>query len=200
MGPAAGACSLLIMPDPLGNDRVVLITEIFANVSHAESITYGLSDEQFNWRPGLGRWSIAQALAHLNTVNQIDLAPLRTAIEVGRSRNLRGMGPFTYGLLSRKFIASMEPPVRRRSTAPKAYQPPPEADLNTTLAEYRRISGEIRLLIEASAGLDLARAKTILPVLPPLLRTIVKMPLGARFALTTAHDRRHLWQAEQMRN
>src|SRR5438309_1540474 len=109
------------MPDALGNDRVVLITEVFANVSHAESITFGLSNEQFNWRPEPERWSIAQALAHLNSVNQIDLAPLRTAIEVGRSRNLRGMGPFTYGLLSRKFIASMEPPVRHKSKAPKAY-------------------------------------------------------------------------------
>jgi hypothetical protein len=42
--------------------------------------------------------------------------------------------------------------------------------------------------------------KTILPVLPALLRPFVKMPLGARFALITAHDRRHLWQAEQVRN
>ena len=187
-------------PDALGNDRVVLITEIFANVSHAESIMHGLRNEQFNWRPGPGRWSIARALAHLNTANQLDLAPLRKAIEMGRSRSLRGEGPFTYGLLGRRFIARMEPPVRSKSKAPKAYQPPPEADLSATLAEYRRVSAEMRQLIESSAGLDLARVKTTLPALPALLRPVIKMPLGARFALIAAHDRRHLWQAEQVRH
>ena len=41
--------------------------------------------------------------------------------------------------------------------------------------------------------------RTTLPALPAFLRGIVQMPLGARFALIGAHDRRHLWQAEQVR-
>jgi hypothetical protein len=188
------------MPDALGNDHIVLITEIFANVSHAESLTQGLSNHQFNWRSEPGRWSIAQNLAHLNAVDGNDLAALRMAIEVGRSRKLTGAGPFTYGLLSRKFAATAEPPVRRKRKAPQAYAPPPEADLATTVTEYRRISGEVRQLVQASAGLDLARVKTTLPALPAVLRAIFKMPLGARFALIAAHDRRHLWQAEEVRN
>ena len=44
-------------------------------------------------------------------------------------------------------------------------------------------------MIASSEGIDLARAKTTLPLLPPLLRTIVRMPLGARFELVAAHDR-----------
>ena len=92
------------------NDLAVLITEIDANMSHAESLAAGLTHQQFNWRPDAVSWSIGQCLAHLNVVDGQDLAPVRAAIADGKSRRLTGDGPFTYGFLSRKFVASMEPP------------------------------------------------------------------------------------------
>jgi hypothetical protein len=192
------------MAGSLGNDLAVLITEIHANVSHAESLTAGLSQQQFNWRPEPRIWSIGQNLAHLNTVNSLDVAPLRAAIAAGRARNITGDGPFAYGFLSRKFVASLEPlgtspTAARKFKAPKQYEPPLENNVNETLAEYRRISGEIRELMYSAAGLHLARVKTSLPALPPWLRAIYKMPLGARFAVLAAHDRRHLSRAEQIR-
>ncbi len=182
------------------NDLAVLITEIEANLSHAESLAAGLSHRQFNWRPGPATWSIGQCLAHLNAVNGQDLAPLGAAIADGKSRQLTGDGPFTYGFLTRKFVASMEPSAKRKFKAPKTYMPPQDSDLQTTLAEFRRIAKELRALAQSAAGLDLARVKTALPPLPPLLRALVKMPLGARLEVLTAHDRRHLWQAEAVRN
>lgn len=192
------------MAGALGNDLAVLITEFHANVSHAESLTYGLSHAQFNWRPEPGGWSIGQILAHLNAVNRADLAPLRTAIEDGRARGLTGEGPFTYGFLSRKRVASMEPlgvspSARRKFKAPKQYEPPTESEVQQTLAEYRRISGEIRALAQRAAGLHLARVKTRIPYLSPWLLGVYKMPLGARLGMLAAHDRRHLWQAELVR-
>ena len=42
----------------------MLIVEIEANVSHMESLTHGLSEGQFNWRPEPGRWSIAECITH----------------------------------------------------------------------------------------------------------------------------------------
>ncbi|MDP9112812.1 MAG: DinB family protein [Acidobacteriota bacterium] len=182
------------------NDLAVLITEIDANLSHAESLAAGLSHSQFNWRPGAASWSIGQCVSHLNLVNGQDLAPLRAAIERGKSRQLLGDGPFTYGFLSRKFVAGMEPPVKRKFKAPRTYLPPQDCDPQTTLAEFRRLSKELRTLAQSASGLHLARVKTALPALPPLLRTFVKMPLGARLEAITAHDRRHLWQAEAVRN
>jgi hypothetical protein len=156
---------------PLGNDLAVLITEIHANVSHAESLTVGLSREQFNWRPAPGVWSVGQNLAHLNIANGLDLAPLRAAIEAGHERRLLGEGPFTYGMLSRKFAASLEPlgssrSARRKFKAPRKYEPPSDIEAEETLAEYRRISAEIRALAQSAAGLHLARVKTRLPSLP----------------------------------
>lgn len=182
------------------NDLAVLITEIDANISHAESLAAGLSHRQFNWRPDAASWSIGQCLSHLNVVDGQDLAPVRAAINDGKSRQLTGDGPFTYGFLSRKFVASMEPPAKRKFKAPKNYTPDEESDPGATLAAFRRISQDLRSLAQSAAGLNLSRVKTSMPALPPLLRPFVKMPLGARLELITAHDRRHLWQAETVRN
>lgn len=183
----------------LNRDLAMLVTEIDANLSHAESLTHALSPAQFNWRPEPGRWSIAECLQHLILIAKIDLEPLAAAIQAGHAANLKGDGPFTYGFLARKFIASMEPPITRRFKAPKTYLPPSQSDPASTLAEYQRIGAELRRLSLAADGLDLVKVKTAMPVLPALLRPFVKMALGARLTLITTHDRRHLWQAEQVR-
>ncbi len=193
------------MAGALDNDLAVLITEMHANVSHAESLTAGLSHAQFNWRPEPAAWSIGQNLAHLNAVNGMHAPALRAAIESGHERRVTGEGPFSYGFLTRKFVASLEPlgtsrAAQRRFKAPRQFQPQPESVLEPTLAEYRRISGEIRELMYLATGLHLSRVKTILPALPVWMRTIYRMPLGARFAMVAAHDRRHLSQAEAIRN
>jgi hypothetical protein len=184
----------------LSEDIAMLIVEVEANVSHLESLTHGLSDAQFNWKPAPGRWSIAECITHLNIANGGDLGPIEAAITEGRAKNRIGKGPFTYGFLSRKFVASMEPTSQRKVKSPKRYVPPPHADKEETVKEYRRIAAELRRLTKSADGLHLARIKTAMPALPPTLQPFVKMPLGARLHLITVHDRRHLWQAEQVRD
>ncbi|MGA3204425.1 MAG: DinB family protein [Bryobacteraceae bacterium] len=185
---------------PLDPDIAMLITEIDANVSHAESITHGLTQEQFAWRPAPGRWSIGECFAHMNITNGIALPAIETGIANGRANRKTGEGPFQYGFLTRKFIASQEPPVKKKFRAPKAFLPAPATNLDATLAEYRRIEGELKRLTRDADGLHLSRVKVTMPALPAALRAIVRLPLGGQLTLTTTHDRRHLWQAEQVRN
>jgi hypothetical protein len=49
--------------------------------------------------------------------------------------------------------------------------------------------------IRAADGLDLRRARQRSPILP-----VLKWSLGTMFALVLAHERRHIWQARQVRN
>jgi len=182
----------------LDPDIAMVITEIDANLSHAESITHGLTREQFQWRPAPGRWSIGENFAHLNVTNGFALGAIETGI--AKARDKKGEGPFQYGFLVRKFIASQEPPVTKKYSAPKTFLPPADIDPDATLSEYRRISAELKRLTREANGLHLARVKIEMPVLPAVLRAFVKMPLGGQLLLTTTHDRRHLWQAEQVRN
>jgi len=185
---------------PLEPDIAMLVTEIDANLSHAESITHGLTREQFQWRPEPGRWSIGECFAHLNITNGYALGAIEAGIAKGRARGKTGEGPFQYGFIARKFIASQEPPVKKKYSAPKVFLPPADIDPEVTLAEYRRKSGELKRLTREADGLHLARVKVMMPALPAALRAIVRMPLGGQLILTTTHDRRHLWQAEQIRN
>ena len=63
--------------------------------------------------------------------------------------------------------------------------------------DYLRMAARLAELIQNADGLDLARAKT---PFGDLKWVKIKMPLGARLAHLITHDRRHLWQAEQVRN
>lgn len=184
---------------PLSEDLAIVIAEMDGNISHMESVTTGLTREQFNWRASAGLWSIGECLNHLNIVNGSDVAPLRTAIEQARARGITGQGPFQYGFLATKLIASQSLPIKKKFKAPARYIPPPDADPASTIAEYRRINAELRKLAVSADGLNLARVKTDVPPLPAWLRPFLKMELGARLTLIATHDHRHLWQAEQVR-
>ena len=185
---------------PLDPDIAMLILEIDANLSHAESVTHGLTSEQFRWRSDPARWSIGECIAHLNLTNAANLPALESGISIGRSRGLNGEGPFHYGWLMRKLIASQEPPPTRKFKAPKKFLPASDLDPEATVAEHSRISGELKRLTREANGLNLAKIKIELPGLPPVPRAIVRVPLGGWLAFITTHDRRHLWQAEQVRN
>lgn len=172
-----------------------LLDENTANIQSAESLTADLSAEQFNWRPQPGKWSIGQNLDHLNVIYTQDLETIAASIAAARAKGILGNGPFRYGWLSTWFVKSMEPPPKRKFRAPKFYVPSPDVDRAKTIADYRRNTARLTELIQNADGLDLARAKT-----PMVMPKWAKMPLGARLALLTTHDRRHLWQAEQVRN
>jgi len=179
---------------PIHTDLEGVITHLKTNLASADTILLGLSNSQFNWSPEPGRWSIAQCIGHLNLINGQDLPRLASVIDTARTQGVKGTGPFHYGWLSRKFIILMELPPTKKFKSPKQFTPPPEAVIDTSLAEYRRISNELLQLAQKARGLDLSKVKTGLAGVP-----VIKMPLGARFSLLATHDTRHLWQADQVR-
>ena len=171
-----------------------LLDENTANIEKANSLTAGLSAAQMNWRPQPGKWSIAQNLAHLTAGDPQDLDPIASSIAAARAKGIIGNGPFRYGWLSSWIMKSMEPPPKRKFKAAKIYTPSPDVDGAKALAVYLGRTARLTELIQKADGLDLARAKTPWPF------KWTKMPLGALLTHMTTHDRRHLWQAEQVRN
>jgi len=83
-----------------------LLGQIEAIKAEGRAITAGLSDAQFNWHPGPGRWSIAHCLQHLNVAVSKTLPAFDRAIAVGRSKGQLAPGPFHYGWFSRWMIGS----------------------------------------------------------------------------------------------
>jgi hypothetical protein len=154
-----------------------------------------LSDEQFAWSPGAGRWSMAHCFDHLNVTARAFVPAMDRTIDDARARGLTGSGPFTYPLFERLFLASNEPPPRFRMKAPKVLTPAPAKPMADIVAEFIDWQDRIGERIRRADGLDLRRARGKSPALP-----LFSWSLGSLFAITLAHERRHLWQARQVRN
>lgn len=159
----------------------------------AQSLTHDLSDEQFNWSPDAARWSMAQCIDHLNVTARTYLPMIDDGIAEAIGQGLYRPGPYRYNLFGRLFVRFMEPPPRRRFTAPKTFQPMPWRGKAETLAAFRAYQVQFIDRLRQANGLDLARARARSPV------ARFRIPLGSAFALMAAHERRHLWQAEQVR-
>ena len=172
-----------------------ILQEIESNQQDAKVLLRGLTDAQFNWKPAQAVWSMAENLTHLSATTGPDLPELVRTVRQAKQDKLYATGPFRYGMLSRWFVSSREPPPKRRVKAPKMYAPPPHAPLDRALDGFLTQLEQLAELARESNGLDLARVKTKFPAVK-----FLKMSLGARFLLLTAHNRRHLWQAQQVKH
>jgi hypothetical protein len=160
------------------------------------AIVANLSTDAFNWSPAPGRWSIGQCFDHLNLTAAAFLPAIDLAIADARARGLTSDGPFVYPLFERLFIASNEPPPGRRFRAFKAYRPSAPRHAPPDIMEpFLQWQDRLAERVVAADGLDLRRARRRSPILP-----IFTWSLGTMFALLLAHERRHIWQAREVRN
>ena len=160
----------------------------------AEVLLQVLTEAQLTWRENAGTWSVADCLNHLVVTGNQSLAHIYTAMVDARTRRLLGRGPFRHGVVGNWLIGLMDAPPTIKFKAPKAYRPAPDASVSQIVSTFFLLQhGLIRALEEAD-GIDLARVKVGNPV-----SRWLRLSLGQEFALTAAHERRHLWQAAQVR-
>ena len=160
-------------------------------------MTEGLSNAQLNWSPAPGRWSIAQCLVHLTAVGRPYAQALAEGIATAREQGRTVSGPVRYGFLERWAIRSMEPPPRRRMPAPKMFRPAEKAETYAgaeVIAEHLALKDRYVSLLSSADGLDVGRVKITSPV-----SRLIRFRIGAAFAFVASHERRHLWQAWQVR-
>jgi hypothetical protein len=160
----------------------------------AAGLMSGLTDAQFNWQPAPGRWSIAGCFDHLNKSASTLLIPkIDNAIATARSRRLMSDGPFAYSALERWVIRNNDAPPTMKFKAPKSMQPAPQLALEDVRDEFLRWQDELARRLHDADGLDLRRAKEVFPFWP------LKWSLGSLFRMMLSHERRHIWQAREVR-
>jgi hypothetical protein len=161
----------------------------------ADSLVSGLTDEQFNWQPASASWSIAQCIDHLNVTARLYLPKLDEGIADAIRRGQYGEGPFRYNWFGRFFVRTVEPPPRFRVKAPATFTPRTDRPRQEVMAAFRAYQVQFIDRLRQANGLDLARARVRSPA-----ANWIRIPLGSGFAIMVAHERRHLWQARNVRN
>ena len=163
--------------------------------AEASELVNEIQSAQFNWRPDARSWSISECLVHLNMVGDRYVHVLEKTLADARARGLVGQGPFGYGFLGKWLLGNTEPPPRRKSKAPRSFMPPDDQPITAVLPTFLHLQEQLALLLIEANGLDLARVKVPAPGLGP-----VKLNLHITLAWIAAHERRHLWQARQVRS
>jgi hypothetical protein len=160
----------------------------------ASGLMSGLSDAQFNWQPAPGRWSIAGCFDHLNkAAAQLFIPKIDAAIATARTQNLRSDGPFAYSAFERWCVKTNDAPPKMRFKAPSALKPSPRLSLDDVRSQFLHWQDQLSSKLRAADGLDLVRTREKSPI------PLVKWSLGAFFQLMLAHERRHTFQARQVR-
>lgn len=160
----------------------------------AETIVRDLSSEQLTTQPAPGKWSIAECILHLNATATVVQPLMEKSIVQARQDKKVGAGPFDIGLKGRLLVWIAEPPPKFRMPAPRNVRPPAQIDDPARLLpDFMKAQDEWERLIRESAALNLAKIK-VGPLFSPL-----RQRLAASFPWMMAHQRRHLLQAEKVK-
>src|SRR4051812_9027021 len=143
----------------------------------AQAVVAGLNEEEFNWRPGAGEWSVEECVAHLTMVGNVELGHIEDAIDEARKRGLTGSGPFAHSAIERFILRETEPPVRHTASSPKRFVPLHNQPLTGVMPSFFHVQRRFIIQIERADGLDLRRVKVPTPI-----TRFLKFSLGATFA------------------
>ena len=175
-------------------DPAALREQLQAINTDAETLLRGLNEAQFNWRPAPRFWSIAQCLAHLNRFGQQFLPTIAEGLAQAAVHNGAPAASYKLSWLERRFCLLLEPPVRARFKAPARFMPVPDQRLAEVRQEFQAVQDHLAALLQQAERLPWETIKVASP-----RSALLKLRLPAMLLVVLAHERRHLWQAWQLR-
>ncbi|RPI27591.1 MAG: DinB family protein [Acidobacteria bacterium] len=143
-------------------------------------------------RPEPGRWSAAECVVHLNLTSEAYIPLIEYTIRQGREREWRGNGPYRRDPIGWLLARIIEPPARLRVKTTAPFVPRISGQKDEIVGEFLELQKRLEDQVEAANGLNLNRLRIASPFYPR-----VRYNLFSGFKILAAHERRHLWQAEQ---
>jgi len=160
----------------------------------ARAVCKGLDPHTWTARPEANQWAIGECITHLNITSERFIPLLDDAIRDGRARKLEGKGPYGKGLIGWALLRFLEPPYKIKTKTASAFIPVSVDPMADTLERFDYLQQEVQVRVDRCAGLALDQLRLVSP-----LDARVKYNLYAAFCLLAVHQRRHLFQAEQVR-
>lgn len=143
------------------------------------------------YAPEKGRWSVVQALEHLNAYNRHYLPVIEKELAlITYDTNAW----FTSGYWGEKFTKMMKPDnvyeIKNRMKTQKKMSFPNSLNVDTVLNEFLAGQDKMLGLLEQAKGKDLSKIH-----IPISLTKLIKLRLGDAFRFLIAHEQRHMIQA-----
>jgi hypothetical protein len=159
----------------------------------AWTLVHSTDGRLFTVRPNASSWSAAECLSHLSISSELFLPVLQKAIDDARKRGLKEpKRPPKMDVIGRVLRWFLEPPIRQRVKTSAPFVPRSVRAKAEAFGEFASLQSKVTELLNAARGIDLSRVKVVSP-----FDKRVRYNLYSAFRILVAHERRHLWQAEQ---
>jgi len=171
-----------------------LEAQLLAISAHSKALVDLAGPDLTTQRPQPGSWSAAEWLEHLNVSadNFFAVWPLAIAQAGVRKENSK---PYRVDFWGRVLSWVLEPPPRFKSKTPKWFEPAQALEIENVLQGFLDRQQQMIATLGHCRGRAVDDVKIASPV-----DARVKYSVWSSFVVTAAHERRHLWQAEQAVN
>jgi len=167
-----------------------ILQQIADATRKAKALSAGRTQTDLTTSLEANSWSVAQCLDHLAQTTNVFLPVISAAI--GRAPRLGSNRRLRTGALTQVLIRNLEPPYRLRFKALKAIVPQ-HHDFASAWNAFEESQLRLAATIQSAAGLALDEVRIQSPVYARVSYNVY----GALRVLA-AHQRRHLWQIEQI--
>jgi hypothetical protein len=167
-------------------------TELSEATSRAWQLVRSTDGRVFTVRPTPRDWSAAECIAHLSLSTEQFLPVLQKAIDEAQKKGWTSQKKPAMDVVGRALRWFLEPPIRKRVKTAGRFVPRSARAKAEAFGEFAALQSKLVDAVHAAEGLDVRKIK----VTSPFDRR-VKYNLYSAFKIVVAHQRRHLWQAEQ---
>jgi DinB superfamily len=176
--------------DLVSIQQVTIAEQIRQNTRYAEALVLQRGKADLVTRLKPGSWCVAECLDHLTQTTRAVLPAILEAIaatpKLTRNRRLRT------GILPSLFIRNLNPPYRIRFRV-LPHLTPQNPDSETAWTGFVESQSQLLETMLSTAGLAIDKVRIKSPVYAR-----ISYNLHGAFGMIAAHQRRHIWQIEQI--
>ena len=167
-----------------------LLEQFHRATREANKLVLGHSADDLTNRWESSSWSVTQCLDHLARTSLSFLPSISRAVATAPELNTNR--PLRTGTIALLLIRNLEPPYRLRyKVIPQLA--PRETDFEAAWSNFEKSQSHLSEAVRSAAGLAIDKVKVQCPVYARITYNVY----GA-FRMLAAHQRRHLWQMQQV--
>ncbi len=178
----------------LSSQLIELKNQFESASEKAGMLVADLNPNEMMYRTAPWTWSIAECIVHLTLTSRTYIPILNSVLDEAEKSRRYGQGPFKMDMIGRFLNWSLKPPPRFKTKTTQPFQPVEIGNIDETLPDFLILQKGLVATLERSQGFDLNKVK-----IQSVFNERIRYNLYSCFNIIATHERRHLWQAEQIK-